>query len=675
MFKGRLYNSVILIIFCIIIATGFGGYASAQEPPAVEPPYSTPIAVGNEFCPLVGNSVCVGGTGSTYPTICNLVSPRELFSEPYPGSPEDKVAWTSLLDRPGSSSEYEALMCGGIHYEELCGTSGIWGIPGTTTMTFKDFKSLMCDLGFDAGSKDIDPSTGKVTGWEVIIPIIDRTDPMSAPDPNPVLGYAKVHIIEICVPGTPGCRGAGSCASYGYCTGGDKKIVIDRISCLSCGNVPHLNILTPYPINFGEVNVGDSSSSQELKISNAGENILHVSDFNIVGSDASDFTIQSDDCSIRLLMPSSECTIGLIFSPTSGGEKSAMLSITSNDPDNPAIEVPLSGFGIAYNLSVSNITGSGSVSAIDVDCPTDCSGSFPPGTTVILTAIPESGWYFDHWGGDISGKTNPYSLLMNSDKNITATFQEIDTDGDGVPDSRDNCPSIPNPDQADMDQDGLGNVCDDDADGDGFPKNVDCDDNNNTIYPGATEVCDGKDNDCDGQTDEGLSTDTDGDGHYTLGSCLTPHDDCNDNDATINPGKTEIPYNGKDDDCNPATKDDDLDNDGYNIVTDCNDNNSSIHPGATEIKHDGIDQDCNGYDLTIDIIKAVYSVKSRTLSVEARSDLGINANLKVVNYGSMKWNRKKLIWELSVRPAGGNPGTLTVSGLEGSASSSITVTR
>jgi hypothetical protein len=41
----------------------------------------------------------------------------------------------------------------------------------------------------------------------------------------------------------------------------------------------------------------------------------------------------------------------------------------------------------------------------------------------------------------------------------------------------------------------------------------------------------------------------------------------------------------------------------------------------------------------------------------------------------MKWNRKKLIWELSVLPDGGNPGTVTVSGLEGSESSQITITK
>jgi len=59
----------------------------------------------------------------------------------------------------------------------------------------------------------------------------------------------------------------------------------------------------------------------------------------------------------------------------------------------------------------------------------------------------------------------------------------------------------------------------------------------------------------------------------------------------------EIPYNGIDDDCNPTTLDDDLDQDGYLLADDCDDNNPTIYPNAEEIAYNGIDEDCDGMDL------------------------------------------------------------------------------
>jgi hypothetical protein len=62
---------------------------------------------------------------------------------------------------------------------------------------------------------------------------------------------------------------------------------------------------------------------------------------------------------------------------------------------------------------------------------------------------------------------------------------------------------ISNPDQTDSEGDRIGDVCDDD-DGDGFYNTQDCVTSDPMSYPGAPELADGVDNNCNGKTDEGF---------------------------------------------------------------------------------------------------------------------------------------------------------------------------
>ena len=106
-----------------------------------------------------------------------------------------------------------------------------------------------------------------------------------------------------------------------------------------------------------------------------------------------------------------------------------------------------------------------------------------------------------------------------------------DRDGDSVPDAVDNCPNVPNENQEDLNENAIGDACEDDLDGDSVPNNLDCKPLDPEVFPGAFEDCDGVDNDCDYLVDEGyldfdkddvkdcVDLDDDGDGDVDEADC------------------------------------------------------------------------------------------------------------------------------------------------------------
>ncbi len=180
--------------------------------------------------------------------------------------------------------------------------------------------------------------------------------------------------------------------------------------------------------------------------------------------------------------------------------------------------------------------------------------------------------------------------------------------------------------------------CETDVDGDGACSGVDCDDNDATIHPGAVEVCNGVDDDCNGDIDdddvdvdvttlETFYADADGDGYgdpaAPTEACDVPSGyaevdtDCDDTDSSIRPDATEGVGDEVDQDCDGAeicyvdadddgyidgittvaSSDTDCSDAGEGLASDgtgeCDDTDATIHPGATEGVGDEVDQDCD----------------------------------------------------------------------------------
>ncbi|SHK74116.1 Por secretion system C-terminal sorting domain-containing protein [Reichenbachiella agariperforans] len=113
---------------------------------------------------------------------------------------------------------------------------------------------------------------------------------------------------------------------------------------------------------------------------------------------------------------------GWEFDSWSGGYTGTTATVTMNaDKSITATFTPITS-NITYTVSTS-VVGQGTVSG---------DGTFADGTNISLTASASNGYYFSGWSGDGSGNSNPLSVTVNSDKNITATFtEESEETGDG----------------------------------------------------------------------------------------------------------------------------------------------------------------------------------------------------------------------------------------------------
>ncbi len=185
--------------------------------------------------------------------------------------------------------------------------------------------------------------------------------------------------------------------------------------------------------------------------------------------------------------------------------------------------------------------------------------------------------------------------------------------GDEPGDDCDDTNASVNPGETEVPYDGLDNDCDDstlddDLDQDGFGVAQDCDDANPEINPTMVEICDGIDQDCDGEVDDGAGQlwylDTDGDGYgdsdAAVLSCETPpgyvaaEGDCRDDDPAYNPGADESNCDDPNDyNCDGSVGYADADGDGFSACTECDDTNAAVNPAATELC-DGVDNDCDG---------------------------------------------------------------------------------
>jgi 6-phosphogluconolactonase (cycloisomerase 2 family) len=183
--------------------------------------------------------------------------------------------------------------------------------------------------------------------------------------------------------------------------------------------------LAPLSEDFGDVVPGQSSSTQIIKLTNTGGEVLSVSLVSVTGANPSDF-IATPNCPLPL-QPRISCAIGVVFQPTSIGARQAILTVTDPAGSQTA---QLTGTGVAAQPAVTLMPGS-------LTFPSAAQGSTSSAQTVTITnsgaaplhisSILPSGADFSDFN-IIVANTCSAALIANASCTLSVTFSPL---GDG----------------------------------------------------------------------------------------------------------------------------------------------------------------------------------------------------------------------------------------------------
>ncbi len=218
-----------------------------------------------------------------------------------------------------------------------------------------------------------------------------------------------------------------------------------------------------------------------------------------------------------------------------------------------------------------------------------------PTPTLTPTAIPDTD------GDGILDPDDNCPTVANSEQEDTdgdgiGDVCELDTDGDGIQDALDNCPMTPNSDQEDVDGNGIGDACEGDSDGDGI---IDPNDNCPTV---ANENQDDQDNDGIGDACE---YDTDGDGiPDSEDNCpLVENSNQDDTDGNGVGDACEDDQDGDGisdllDNCPTTSNTDQTDDDGDGVGDVCDNCSTTVNPAQTDSDGDNLGDECDNCPTT-----------------------------------------------------------------------------